>query len=85
MDVPELQWNTHNSLMDCVQLMYKNHLNTGDVIIEVGKHGEKVRVHKFILICRSRVFLTELANRDPNTLLLEISDIKKDIFLQFVE
>lgn len=85
MDVPELQSHTDNSLKDCVRRMYENHLDTGDVTFKVGKDGSDVRVHRFMLMCRSKVFFSMFTGQDSTENSLRIPNITREAFLQFVE
>lgn len=85
MDVPELQSHTDNSLKDCVRRMYENHLDTGDVIFKVGKKGSDVRVHRFMLMCRSKVFFSMFTGQGTPRKPLRIPNIRRAAFLQFVE
>jgi hypothetical protein len=39
---------------------------TGDVTLQAGEDGDKVKVHKFILICRSKVFLSMFGREGPS-------------------
>lgn len=85
MDVPELQSHKDNSLKDCVRQMYKNHLDTGDVTFTVGEDGSDVRVHRFMLMCRSKVFFSMFTGQDSTENPLRIPNITREAFLQFVE
>jgi hypothetical protein len=71
--------------MDDVREMYENHLDTGDVMFKVGKGGKKVRVHRFILMCQSKVFLWMFTGQGPSKTALRIPNISRDVFLKFVE
>ncbi|XP_048750963.2 BTB/POZ domain-containing protein 2-like [Ostrea edulis] len=85
MDALGLQFHTDDSLKDCVRRMYENHLDTGDVIFRVGKDGSEVRVHRFMLMCRSKVFFSMFTGQGTPGKPLRIPNIRRAAFLQFVE
>jgi hypothetical protein len=85
MDTTGLQRHTDKSLLDGVREMYEDHLDTGDVLFKVGTGGNQVRVHRFILMCRSKVFFSMFTKQDPPKTALMIPNISKDVFFKFVE
>ena len=79
-------WQTQSPLTDCVRKMYENRKDNGDVTLKIGKDGSEVKAHKFILVCRSKVFSTMLENKDGKTTNeLIVSDIKRETLEQFLE
>lgn len=71
-------WQTQSPLAECVRKMYEIRKGNGDVTIKIGKDGSEVKAHKFILVCRSKVFSTMLEKNDGKTTdELIVSDIKK--------
>jgi hypothetical protein len=73
------------SLQDGVRQMYLHHLDTGDVTFQVGKDGDEVKAHKFVLMSRSSVFFSTFAKHDPPKETLKVTDITKDVFIRFLE
>lgn len=79
-------WQTQSPLAECVRKMYEIRKENGDVTIKIGKDGSEVKAHKFILVCRSKVFSTMLEKNDGKTTdELIVSDIKRETLEQFLE
>ena len=69
------------SLSNCVRKMYEARQQNGDVTIKVRGKRKKLKAHKFILMCRSKVLSSMLEETDD----LQFRDIREDTFKQFLE
>lgn len=79
-------WQTQSPLAECVRKMYEIRKENGNVTIKIGEDSSEVKAHRFILVCRSKVFSTMLENKDGITTdELIVSDIKRETLEQFLE
>ena len=79
-----VDWQSEKTLLDACSHMLNNAIAC-DVTFLVGDKQEKIRAHKFILICRSTVFEAMLSGEfSDDKEDIKVPDIEPDVFRSFL-
>ena len=73
-------WQAGRNVLECNKFMLDNHLYC-DVKFKVGKAGNLMRAHKYVLASRSSVFAAMFYGCfQESTDVIKVSDIEPDVF-----